>query len=214
MRFVKRYFMFATVPLLAIGLICCGHRLGSGYVRDLCLSTASGLLVYFGTVQCCGLVRRIRVKRLLQQQYKVFKKRMIETLLDLAEVNIFPRSELSEKLMDPKEFRVFFGTKCDGHDRLDVVRDRLTDCPNRFIDLQVDIKLYFDKVISLVPLGEFRIRTINKLFHYAECYNRLRDKKLQNHDAEHLVNSLYSWFSDDSLVDRRPCEFSREIDEI
>ena len=206
--------MLAMVPVLAIGLICCGHHSGKRYIRDLCLSIASGLLVYFGTVQCCGLVRRIRVKRLLQHQYKAFKKRTIGTLLDLAKTDAFHRNDLCEKLMDPTEFRVFFGTKCDGHDRLDVVRNRLADCPDLFTDLQVDIKLYFDKVISLVSVGDLRIETINKLFHYAECYNRLRDKKLLNHEAEYLLDSLYSWFSDHSLVDGRPCEFSHVIEEI
>ena len=201
-------------PLLAVGCICWGRCVESDYGRDVFLSLGIGLIVYFGTVQCSGFVRRIRIKQRLRHHYRFFKERTIETLLSVAEVKFLYHDELFQKLMQPKEFRLFFAATRDGHDKLGAVMNNLADNPAAFHDLRVEIKLFFDRVSSLLSSADISVSAIDRFFQYAGYYRRLESSNVVSHDTKYLVEALYQCFSDWSFVDGGPCEFSHVIDEI
>lgn len=201
-------------PLLAIGCIYWGHCVEVDYGRDVLLAVGVGLGVYFGTVQCSGFVRRIRIKQRLRHHYRFFKERTIETLLSAAEVKFFYHDELFQKLMQPKEFRSFFAATRDGNDKLGTVMNNLADNTAALHDLRVEIKLFFDRVTSLLSSADISVSAIDKFFQYAEHYRRLQNSNLVNHDTKYLVESLYQCFSDCSFTSAEPCDFSHVIDEI
>ena len=201
-------------PLLAVGCIYWGHYVESDYGRDVFLSLGIGLIVYFGTVQCSGFVRRIRIKQRLRYHYRFFKERTIETLLSAAEVKFFYHDELFQKLMEPKEFRLFFAATRDGHDKLGVAMNNLADNPAALHDLRLEIKLFFDRVTLLLSSADISVSAIDKFFQYAEHYRRLQYSNVVNQDTKYLVESLYQCFSDCSFVDGGPSEFAHVIDEI
>lgn len=213
-RKLKQMLPLVLCPVTAGVMLYFAHTFRMGYKRDTCLSLAVGLLVYFVTVQCCGVVRRIRIKRLLRYHYCFFKERTIDTLLSLAAVNCFEKSDLREKLMNPKEFRAFFAAKQDGHDKLCVVMNNLEDYSETLQDLRVEIKLFFDRVLSLVSSVDIGINALDRVLQYVEHYNRLQNINLVNHDTKYLAESLYQCFSDISFVDGGPSEFTHVIDEI
>jgi hypothetical protein len=201
-------------PLLAVGCIYWGHCVEVDYRRDVLLAVGVGLMVYFGTVQCSSFVRRIRIKQRLRQHYRFFKKRTIETLLSAAEVKFFYHDELCQKLMEPKEFRLFFATSQDGNDKLYEVMNNLADNPAALHDLRVEIDLFFNRVTSLWSSADINVSAIDRFFQYAEHYKRLQSSNLTSHDTKYLVESLYQCFSDCSFISCGPCEFSHVIDEI
>ena len=213
-RKLKQMLPLVLCPVTACVMLYFAHTFRMGYKRDTCLSLAVGLLVYFGTVQCGGVVRRIKIKRLLQYHYRFFKERTIETLLSLAEMNCFEKSDLCEKLMKPKEFRAFFAAKQDDSDKLGAVMNNLEDYPTTLQDLRVEIRLFFDRVISLVSSIDISANALDRILQYVEHYNRLQNLNLVNHDTKYLAESLYQCFSDVSFVDGRPSEFTHVIDEI
>ena len=167
-------------PLLAVGCIYWGHCVGSDYGRDVLLAVGVGLGVYFGTVQCSGFVRRIRIKQRLRHHYRFFKERTIETLLSAAEVKFFYHDELFQKLMQPKEFRLFFAATRDSDDKLDLAMNNLANNPAALHDLRVDI--------------------INTRY-----YRRIERSNVVSHDTKYLVEALYECFSDCSLISCGPC---------
>lgn len=201
-------------PLLAVGCICWGRCVESDYGRDVFLSLGIGLIVYFGTVQCSGFVRRIRIKQRLRHHYRFFKERTIETLLSAAEVKFLYHDELFQKLMQPKEFRLFFAATRDGHDKLGVAMNNLADNPSALHDLRVEIQLFFDRVTPLLSSADISVSAIDKFFQYAEHYRRLQNSNVVNHDTKYLIESLYECFSDRSFTSGGPCEFSHVINEI
>ncbi len=213
-RKLKQMLPLVLCPMTVGFMLYSAHISGTGYKRDVCLSLAVGLLVYFGTVQCGGFVKRIRIKRLLRYHYRYFKERTIETLLSLAEVNCFEQRDLRMKLMNPKEFRAFFAAKREGHDKLGIVMNNLEDNQVALHDLRIEIRLFFDRVISLVSSVNISASALDKVLQYVEYYNRLQSLNLLNHDVKYLAESLYGWFSDCSFVDAGPCEFTHIIDEI
>ena len=200
-------------PILAAGSLYFGHQY-TGYVRDIFLSLGVGLIVYFGTVQFSCFVRRIRIKQRLRYHYRFFKERTIETLLSAAGVRHFYHDELFKKLMEPKEFRLFFATSQDGNDNLYEVMNNLADNPAALHDLRVEIDLFFNRVTSLLSSADISVSAIDRFFQYAEHYRRLQSSNLTSHDTKYLVESLYQCFSDCSFSSGGPCEFSHVINEI
>ena len=213
-RKMKQMLPLVLCPVTAGVMLYFAHVFRVGYKRDTCLSLAVGLLVYFVTVQCGGVVRRIRIKRLLRYHYCFFKERTIDTLLSLAAVNCFEKSDLREKLMKPKEFRAFFAVKRDGPYKLGVAMNNLEEYPAALQDLRVEIRLFFDRVIPLVSSVDISVNALDRILQYVEHYNRLQNLNLVNHDTKYLAESLYECFSDVSFVDGRPSEFTHVIDEI
>ena len=201
-------------PLLAVGCIYWGHCVEVDYRRDVLLAVGVGLMVYFGTVQCSSFVRRIRIKRRLRYHYRFFKERTIETLLSVAEVKFFYHDELCQKLMEPKEFRLFFASTCDGDNKLGVVMNNLADNPSALHDLRVEIRLFFDRVNLLLSSADVSVSAIDKFFQYAGYYRWLESSNVVSHDTKYLVEALYQCFSDCSFISCGPCEFSHVIDEI
>jgi len=213
-RKLRQMLPLVSCPVTAGVMLYFAHIFGAGYTRDVSLSLAVGLLVYFGTVQCGGIVRRIRIKQLLRYHYRFFKKRNIETLLSLSGVNSFEISDLRDKLMNPKEFRAFFAANEDGHDKLGIVMNNLEYNQPALHDLRVEIRLFFERVISLVSSLDVSVNSLDKVLQYVEHYNRLQGLNLLNNDVKYLVESLYGWFSDCSVITAGPCEFTHIIDEI
>ncbi len=213
-RKLKQMLPLVLCPVTAGAMLHFAHAFRMGYKRDICLSLAVGLLVYFVTVQCGGVVRRIRIKRLLRYHYRFFKERTIETLLSLSETRFFYQDDLCKRLMNPKEFRAFFAAKQDGSDKLGAVMNNLEDCPSALQDLRVEIRLFFDRVISLVSSVDISVNALDRILQYVEHYNRLQNLNLVNHDTKYLAESLCQCFSDISFVDGRPSEFTHVIDEI
>ena len=213
-RKLKQMLPLGLCPVMAGVMLYFAHVFGIGYKRDVSLSLAVGLLVYFVTVQCGGVVRRIRIKRLLRYHYRFFKERTIDTLLSLAEVNCFEKSDLREKLMKPKEFRTFFAANQGGSDKLGAVMNNLEDYPTALQDLRVEIRLFFDRVISLVSSVDISVNALDRILQYVEHYNRLQNLNLVNHNTIYLAESLYQCFSDISFVGGGPSEFTHIIDEI
>ena len=201
-------------PLLAVGCIYLGHCVEADYGRDVLLAVGVGLGVYFGTVQCSGFVRRIRIKQRLRYNYRFFKERTIETLLSAAEVKFFYHDELFQKLMEPKEFRLFFAATRDGEDKLGKVMNNLADNPAALHDLRLEIKLFFDRVTLLLSSADISVSAIDKFFQYAGYYRWLESSNVVSHDTKYLVEALYQCFSDCSFISCGPCEFSHVIDEI
>ena len=201
-------------PLLAVGCIYWGHCMEVDYGRDVFLAVGVGLIVCFGTVQCSSFVRRIRIKRRLRYHYCFFKERTIETLLSAAEVKFFYHDELSQKLMEPKEFRSFFAATREGNDKLGVVMNNLADNPAALHDLRLEIKLFFDRVSLLLSSADISVNAIDKFFQYAGYYRWLESSNVVSHDTKYLVEALYQCFSDCSFISCGPCEFSHVIDEI
>ena len=215
--YCRKFFQLLSLvlcPLLAVGCIYWGHCVGVDYGRDVFLAVGVGLIVYFGTVQCSSFARRIRIKQRLRQHYRFFKERTIETLLSAAEVKFFCHDELFQKLMEPKEFRLFFAAARNGNEKLGVVMNSLADNPAALHDLRLEIKLFFDRVTLLLSSADISVSAIDKFFQYAEHYRRLQDSDMENHDTKYLVESLYECFSDCSFITCGPCEFSHVIDEI
>ena len=213
-RKLKQMLPLVLCPATVGVMLYFAHAFRMGYKRDTCLSLAVGLLVYFVTVQCGSAVRRIRIKQLLRYHYRFFKERTIDTLLSLAEVNCFEKSDLRENLMKPKEFRAFFSANLDGDDKLGIVMNNLEDYQASLHDIRVEIRLFFDRVISLVSSVDISVNALDRILQYVEHFNRLQNLNLVNHDTKYLVESLCQWFSDFSFVDGRPSEFTHVIDEI
>ena len=213
-RKVKQMLPIVLCPVSASVMLYFAHVFGIGYKRDVCLSLAAGLLVYFGTVQCGRIVRRIRIKQLLRYHYRFFKERTIETLLSLFETSFFYQDDLCKSLMNPKEFRTFFAANGEEHDKLGIVMNNLEDNQAALHDLGVEIRLFFERVISLVASADISVNALDKVLQYVEHYNRLQNLNLLNHDVKYLAESLYGWFSDCSFVTAGPCEFMQIIDEI
>lgn len=211
-----RLFQCWGVFILNIILAFSCYCMKGGFAYDIILALTTGLWIYWITIEFWTWRRFQRLKGLLHKKHCLFKSEIIRMFLTA--VKKPQDQENINMLLSPQAFEEFFLKKEESRTEKQnyyVVMNYLIENPERLSDLRVEIKLFFESVLSLLMVNNVRLEVLDEFVDFSERYKRLEHNSDLNQDVKYVVESLFYWFADRTAIHwERGATFEHLINKI
>ena len=199
----------------ALVMLLVGFGVNNRFLENVCISIATGFIVYFSTIIIPEIFKHEHLKQFLKKRHHNFKYDVITLFLRCAKLKF--DKETVEKLLCPEIFKTFFFKTSDSSgskSNLDCVMNGLIDEPEKYSDLRVNVNLFFETTITLATGANIPIEILDKMLGWRRDALMLQQDSDLNQDVKYLTTFIFDWFSDRSHLDETPCSFEHVIDEI